>query len=180
MEKFSVPSRGDVSAHNQIIFDNLQKGLGFVPNLYATMAYSNTGLENYIGFQNAKSSLSKREKEVVNIVVSQENGCRYCQSAHTVIGSMNGFTNEQILEMRTGSALFDTKLDALAHLAYEIATLKGRVTDQTLDIFFSAGYNRGSVVDVILAVAEITVTNYLHNLTQVPIDFPLAPELITA
>jgi alkylhydroperoxidase family enzyme len=55
--------------------------------------------------------------------------------------------------------------------------LKGNVTQKTLDRFFDAGYTHGNVVDVVLAVAEITVTNYLHNITQIPIDFPLAPEL---
>ena len=59
MKRFHVPSRGEVSANNQNIFDNLQKNLGFVPNLYATMAYSDTGLENYLHLQNAKTSLSK-------------------------------------------------------------------------------------------------------------------------
>jgi uncharacterized peroxidase-related enzyme len=177
MEKFIVPSRGEVSANNQIIFDRFQKALGFVPNLYATMAYSDTGLENYVSFQNAKTSLSKREKEIVNILASQQNGCRYCQSAHTVIGKMNGFADDEILEIRNGSASFDDKLNALAHLTYEILTLKGNVTQKTLDRFFDAGYTHGNVVDVVLAVAEITVTNYLHNITQIPIDFPLAPEL---
>ncbi len=177
MEKFIVPSRGEVSANNQIIFDRFQKALGFVPNLYATMAYSDTGLENYVSFQNAKTSLSKREKEIVNILASQQNGCRYCQSAHTVIGKMNGFADDEILEIRNGSASFDDKLNALARLTYEILTLKGNVTQKTLDRFFDAGYTHGNVVDVVLAVAEITVTNYLHNITQIPIDFPLAPEL---
>ena len=37
---FSVPTREQVSTNNQVIFDNLQKALGFVPNLYATIAYS--------------------------------------------------------------------------------------------------------------------------------------------
>ena len=32
---FTVPTRDEVSTNNQGIFDNLQKGLGFVPNLYA-------------------------------------------------------------------------------------------------------------------------------------------------
>jgi AhpD family alkylhydroperoxidase len=77
-----------------------------VPNLYATIAYSEHGSGNYLQLQNGKTSLSKTEKELVNLVVSQENGCRYCQSAHTVIGKMNGFTEEQILEIRSGSAAF--------------------------------------------------------------------------
>ena len=180
MTHFTVPTKAEVNADNQTIFDNLNGALGFVPNLYAIMAYSDTGLGNYLQFQNAKTSLSKKEKEVVNLVVSQINECRYCQSAHTVIGKMNGFTDDQILEIRSGSAPFNAKLDALAQLTQSITTTKGRPDATVLQQFFDAGYSKGALVDVVLAIADKVVMNYLHNITQISIDFPVAPELESA
>lgn len=177
MQNFKVPARGEVSENNQAIFDQLQKALNFVPNLYATIAYSNTGLETYLQFQNAKTSLSKKEKEVVNLVVSQVNNCNYCLAAHTVIGKMNGFTDEQVIAIREGNVTFDAKIKALTDFTREVTLDKGRVSQASIDAFFSAGYTQASVVDVILAVADKVVMNYLHNLTQIPIDFPLAPSL---
>ncbi len=97
MRKFTVPAREDVSPANQAIFDNLTKAVGFVPNLYAAIAYSDSGLERYLAYQNAKTSLSNKEKEAVNLIVSQVNSCVYCQSAHTVIGKMNGFSDNNFL-----------------------------------------------------------------------------------
>ena len=44
--------------------------------LYATMPYSNAGLENYLAFRNGKTSLGKKGKEAINLVVSQVNQCR--------------------------------------------------------------------------------------------------------
>jgi len=85
MQKFNVPSKSEVSENNQAIFDQLEKGLGFVPNLYAYYAKNETALGDYLNFQNRQTTLSKKEIEVVNLVVSQYNGCKYCQSAHTVI-----------------------------------------------------------------------------------------------
>jgi alkylhydroperoxidase family enzyme len=93
------------------------------------------------------------------------------------LGKMNGFTDEQILELRKGSASFDSKLDALVKLAKTIIENRGNVDDATLDAFFNAGYDKGNLVDVILAVGEKTITNYLHKVTKVPIDFPEAPGL---
>lgn len=177
MHQFTVPTRDEVSPNNQAIFDNLKAGLGFVPNLYATIAYSTNGLGTYLQLQNAKTSLSKKEKEVVNLVVSQENDCRYCQSAHTVLGKMNGLTDEQILDIRQGTAPSNPKLDALARLTKEVTAQKGRPSAATLEAFFAAGYTNESLVDVIIAIADKVVMNYLHNITEVPIDFPLAPEL---
>ena len=96
MTTFTVPTRDEVSPETQTAFDGLQKAIGFVPNLYATIGYSANGLPKYLAFQGAKTSLSNKEKEAVNLVVSEVNGCRYCQSAHTTIGKMNGFTDEEI------------------------------------------------------------------------------------
>jgi len=48
MATFNVPSREEVSELNQGIFDNLKQAVGFVPNLYATMAHSETALGNYL------------------------------------------------------------------------------------------------------------------------------------
>lgn len=177
MSTFNVPTREEVSENNQAIFDNLKKALGFVPNLYATYANSDTALENYLNFANAKTSLSAKEKEVVNLAVSQVNNCIYCLSAHTAIGKMNGFNDEQILELRAGKASFDSKLDALAQLAKNITENRGRTDEKVLENYFAAGYTKANLIDTISLVGDKTISNYIHSTTQVPVDFPLAPSL---
>jgi len=174
MQKFTAPTRGEVSENNQQAFDNLQKGLGFVPNLYAYFAKSETALTDYLAFQNRKSTLRAKEREVVNLVVSQVNGCRYCQSAHTVLGKMNGFTDEQIIELRKGTALFDAKLDALVKFAKSVTENRGRATQESKDAFFAAGYTEANLVDVVIVVGDKIISNYIHNLTELEIDFPVA------
>ncbi len=179
MSTFNVPTREEVSANNQAIFDNLDKALGFVPNLYATYAHSDTALENYLTFSNAKTSLSAKEKEVVNLAVSQVNECIYCLSAHTAIGKMNGFTEEQILELRAGKASFDNKLDALAKLAKNATENRGRTDQNILENFFAAGYTKANLIDTIVLVGDKTISNYIHSTTQIPVDFPVAQPLET-
>lgn len=176
MRSFNVPARDDVNAQNQANFDALKKGLGMVPNLYATMAWSENGLSRYLAFQSARTSLSNKEKEAINLVVSEVNGCRYCLSAHTIIGKMNGFSDDEVLRIRSGEAS-DHKLDALVKIAREITINKGRASDASLEAFYAAGYDNGILVDLILQVSDKTAMNYLHNLTKVAIDFPIAPEL---
>ncbi len=179
MSKFKVPTREEVSTNNQAIFDNLQKGLGFVPNLYAYFAKNETALGDYLGLQNRKSTLKAKEREVINLVTSQVNGCRYCQSAHTVLGGMNGFTPEQILEIRQGTAAFDSKLDALAKFTQSTTANKGNATQEAKDAFFAAGYTEANLIDVVMVIGDKIISNYIHNLTGFPIDFPVAPELET-
>jgi AhpD family alkylhydroperoxidase len=174
MANFQVPEREEVSASNQEIFDNLKKGLGMVPNLYAVMALSDTALGNYLAFQNAKTTFSNKEKQAVNLVVSQVNECLYCQSAHTLLGKMNGLTEEQTIEIRKGGASFDNKLNVLVKLAKEITTNKGFASKEAVDDFINAGYTKGQVVELVFLVAEKTAMNYVHAITKVEIDFPLA------
>ena len=176
MKNFAVPTREEVAPANQAIFDNLTKALGFVPNLYATIGYSDNGLGRYLAYQNAKTTLSNREKEAVNLIVSQVNNCVYCQSAHTVIGKMNGFTDEQIIDIRRGKAA-DAKLNALVKLAGSITKNRGNVESDLADDFFAQGYTNENLVDLVLQISDKTAMNYLHNLTKVPVDFPLAPSL---
>lgn len=179
MKDFAVPTREQVSADNQKLFDNLTQALGFVPNLYATFAHSDNGLAKYLAFENAKTSLTNKEKEAVNLVVSEVNGCLYCQSAHTVVGKLNGFSEEEILNLRSGQSS-DSKLAALVALAEDITENRGHASAKNLDAFFKAGYDNGSLVDLILQIGDKVISNYLHNLTEIPIDFPRAPKLKTS
>lgn len=177
MTNFNVPTKNEVSTTNQEIFANLEKAVGFVPNIYATMATSENALKNFLDFANAKSSLKTKEKEVINLAVSELNQCQYCLSAHTAIAGMNGYSPEQITELRSGSASFEPKLDALAKLSRNIAENRGATKPEVLNDFFAAGWTKENLMDTINQVGEITITNYLHRTTEVPVDFPAAQPL---
>ena len=172
MSTFNVPTKNEVSENNQAIFSQLEKGLGFVPNIYASLAHSETALGNFLSLGDAKTSFSAKEKEVINLAVSQVNECIYCLSAHTAIGKMNGFTEDQILELRAGKASFDTKLDALAKFARNVAINRGAATEEAVANFYAHGYTKGSLADATLLIGEITITNYFHRITEVAVDFP--------
>ncbi len=177
MTMINVPTRNAVSATNQALFDQLKSQLGMVPNLYATLAHSEHALASYLALQNAKSSLDSKSREVINLVVSQVNTCEYCLAAHTVIGGMAGFTPDQILDIRSGRAPFDPKLDILARLVKNIAERRGHADPELVNAFFAAGWTKEALIDAIVVIGDKTVTNYLHGVTRVAIDFPAAPPL---
>lgn len=178
MTTIAVPTRDEVSPANQAIFDSLEKRVGKVPNLYAVMAHSETALGNYLALLNAKSTITGKAREVINLAVSEVNGCEYCLASHTFIGRMQGFTDAQIIEIRRGRATFDPKLDALARFASSAVADRGHVDASLVDDFFAAGWTKANLIDAIVAIGEKTVANYLHGVTRVPIDFPAAPSLL--
>lgn len=180
MSTFNVPTRENVSEVNKAIFDELEKKVGFVPNLFATYAHSENALKNYLEFSNAKSSLRAKDKEVVNLAVSEVNNCEYCLAAHTTIGKMNGFSDEQILEIRSGRATFDTKLDSLAQLAKNITENRGNTDSEVLENFFNSGWTKENLIDTISLVGDKTISNYINNTTRIPVDFPEVAPLSVA
>jgi AhpD family alkylhydroperoxidase len=177
MKTFTVPTREEVSPANQVLFDNLKKGIGKVPNLFATMALSQNGLANYLALSSGKSSLKAKEKEVVNLAVSQANECDYCLAAHSAIAKLNGFTDDQILEIRSGAVSFDSKINALAALAKSFVVNRGKPSTESVDAFYAAGYTDENLVDTIILIGDKMITNYLYAVTKIPVDFPAAPAL---
>lgn len=176
MRRFEIPTKASVAPQNQEIFEQLKKGLGFVPNLYATIAHSDHGLKRFLDYQNAKSAFNNKEKEAINLVVSQVNECQYCLCAHTVLGKMNGFSDSDLIDIRKRGSN-NEKLNALVALAANITEKRG-VADETLvEAFFETGYTNEHLVDLILQVSDKTAMNYFHNLTKIEIDFPLAPSI---
>lgn len=177
MKTFPIPTKEQVTSANQAIFDNLTKAIGRVPNLYAAFANSENGLANYLALSNGKTSLRAKEREVINLVVSQVNDCLYCLSAHTAISKLQGFTDEQIIEIRKGGASFDAKLDVLAKLVKSASENKGHADKQLLENFYAAGYTEGNLVDVVNAIGDKVITNYLYALTDIPVDWPAIPTI---
>jgi AhpD family alkylhydroperoxidase len=176
MKGFSFPKRAEVAAGNQVVFDRLDALLGVVPNLYAGFAWSQNALSTYLAMENSKSSLNARQREAIHLVVSQVNDCGYCIIAHSQIARMNGFTEEEIKEIRLGTAEFDKGLDAMIRLAKSIAENGGACHDDMLDAFYGAGLTKENLVDIVLVIGYTIIANYMQALISAPVDFPLTTD----
>jgi alkylhydroperoxidase family enzyme len=88
-----------------------------------------------------------------------------------------GFTEAQIAELRRGQASFDARLDALGRFARAVAQHRGHVSAETNDAFLAAGWTQVNLVDTIMIVGDKTISNYLHCVTKIPVDFPAAEKL---
>lgn len=177
MRVFTVPTRAQVSAPNQNYFDYLHDRLGMMPNLYAALAYSKNALGSYLQLQNRKTVLKAKEKAAIALVVSQINKCTYSLSAHTMAGRLNGYTDEEMLEIRQGAACFEPTLHALVQLTSSVVVNRGQPDEPVIDNFFMAGYKNEHLVDTILTIGDVMIGNFLNRVMRVPVDFPEAPAL---
>lgn len=178
MRTFTVPTREEVAPAAQEIFDSVNKKIGMVPNIYATIGNSANALGSYLTFQGAQAqgSYNAKEREAVALAVAEANGCSYCQAAHTTIGKMNGFTEAETLDLRAGTS-DNTRLNALVTLAKDITLNHGRPSTESVENFFAQGFDNAALMDLVLLIADNTVTNYVNNITGIAIDFPVAKSL---
>lgn len=178
MKTIQVPTRDQVTAGSQIIFDQYQKRMGKVPNLYATMGYSENALKGFVDFEAALNhgAFHPKEREAIALVVSEINGCAYCLAGHTLAAIKNGFTKEETLDLRRGKTN-DNKLNAILQLAKSVTINKGHADEEALDNFYAAGFDEAALMDLIGLVTVRVFTNYVFAATDIPVDFPLAEPL---
>lgn len=175
MKIITVPTRDQVSAGSQASFDFFQRRMGKVPNLYATMGYSEHALKAFVDLDETlnKGVFTPKEREAVALIVSEINGCAYCLAGHTVAATRRGFTKEETLDIRRGKTN-DAKLNAIIQLAASIAENKGHADESSLQAFYDAGFDEGALMELAGLVSLRVFTNYAFALTQIPIDFPAA------
>lgn len=185
MKTFRVPSHNDVPTASQQALDGVKKGLGMIPNLYATIGYSGTALPAYLQFTHAfegSKTFRNREIQAIYLAVSEANDCSYCLAAHTALGKMNGFTEEETFDLRTGT-IADNKLRVLTQLARSFVLNQGRPDQALVDNFFALGYDEAAFIEFVGLITVKLFSNYVHNSTNIPVDFPAAkpvPELEAA
>ncbi|MDO1450521.1 carboxymuconolactone decarboxylase family protein [Rhodocytophaga aerolata] len=178
MKNIQVPDKEQVSEESQELFGQLQKRLGKVPNLYATIGYSAHALKAFLQFEESLNhgAFNAKEREAIALVVSEVNGCNYCLAAHTVAALKRGFTQEETFLIRSGRAS-EQKMNTIVQLAKSIAENKGKPEEGTVEQFFSIGYTEAALMDLIGLVTVRIYTNYVYALTHIPVDFPAAQPL---
>jgi len=177
MSTIGIPKPSEVSIENRNYIDYFNKKLGRIPNLYAAMMHSENAFISYYPFHTSKISLSIKECVAISLVVSQINKSLYGLSEQTMIGMLNGFSEAEIMQLRSGAADFDKKLNSLVQLVKNLMEQKGKVDTAFLENFFSEGYTPEHLVDVLHVVGDNFITNFTGKVLEVPIDFPLAKEI---
>jgi len=175
---FKVPTRAEVAEEAQPTFDNLTKALGKVPNLYATIGYSANALNSYMAYvqAQAKNSFHGKEREAVYLIVSQLNGCEYCLASHTLSAIRFGWHEDETLQLRAGTHP-DRKWQVIYQVIKAVIDNKGEVSEELLSDFWSLGFAEKELMDLMVLINIMTLTNYTYRLTKIPVDFPLAKPL---
>ena len=172
MPTFPVHTIDSAPASSKALLDNTQKNFGFVPNLIAVMASSPAITEAYLSVAEifTRSSLNPTEQQVVLLTVSYYHECTYCMAAHTAIAGMQNVDPAVVQAIRDNKPLSDTKLQALRQFTWLLIENRGWMDDTDMQDFLDAGYTEASMLDVMVGVAQKTLSNFTNHMAKTPLD----------
>lgn len=168
MSRINAISLDTATDATRTVLEGVKKKIGFLPNVFATLAKAPVALDTYLQASAilGKTSLSAQEKEAVYLATSQVNGCDYCLAAHTLFAGKSGLSAQDIVAARQG------ELNAYAALARQLTESRGHLSDAQITAARAADIDDVKIIEVIALVAVQTLTNYLNNTALTDIDFP--------
>lgn len=178
MSQFQVHTIESAPARSRAALESLNQGLGFVPNLAATMAESPTLVTGFVELRQTltQSELSPVEREIAAIAVSFENDCDYCVAAHSTFALMLKADESAVAAARAGTEPDDPKLAAIYRLARSIVDTRGHVAREDTQAMLDSGYTLAAVLDVVAQVGHTILANFTHNVTGVQLDVAFQPQ----
>lgn len=175
MSRIVIPTLDQTPAASLPLLDAVNKQLGVVPNLMKLVGNSPAALEGYLSLNGAlgKGSIGAKTSERIALAVAELNGCSYCLSAHSYLGSNLAKLDAAELDANRRGTSSDPRAAAAIRFATQIVGARGHVTDADIASVKAAGYSSAEIIEIVLLVALNTLTNYVNNVAKTDIDFPI-------
>ncbi|WP_050421879.1 carboxymuconolactone decarboxylase family protein [Bradyrhizobium tropiciagri] len=175
MSRLSVPNLETDTGPSGQIYAQIKKAAGSVPNAYAAIAaHGPAALKAMVAADAVLTggSLSKRDREIIKLVISAVGGCDYCVAAHSHFAKLAGVKVDALKQIRDGEPTGDAKYDVLINFVRKLAQSSGTVSDEDFAAIKAAGYSDAQLVEISLAFATIVFTNVFNRINDTDIDFP--------
>ena len=174
MSRLAIPSRQDAPAQSRPLLDAVNAQLGVVPALYRLVGTSSAALEGFLALAGALGrTLDLKTRNRIALATAQVNGCDYCLSAHSYLGTnLAKLDDAEMLANRQGHSN-DARADAALVFSRQVAKTQGRVGDGDIAAVKLAGYSDAQIVEIVANVALNVLTNMINNVADTEIDFPI-------
>jgi uncharacterized peroxidase-related enzyme len=175
MSRLSVPNLESDTGPSGQVYAQIKKAIGSVPNTFAAIAaHGPAALKAVLAADTvvAAGTLTRRDQEVIKLVISAAGGCDYCVAAHNHLARLAGVKAEVLKQIREGQSTDDAKRDALVRFVRKLARSSGTVSDEDFAAIKAAGYSDAQLVEISLAFATTVFTNVFNRINDTEIDFP--------
>lgn len=166
----------ELPEESQKILQEIQQGMGKVPNLFRTYAQHPPLLR--ANWEKVKAtmmggSLPRKLKESIALLVSQDNDCEYCVVDHSGALESVGVDKATIEQIRAGAlreAGFDAKEVALIDLMRAANRDPRQVSNTEFQAARDAGANDAEILEAYAVMETFVAFNKFLISAQVPID----------
>jgi uncharacterized peroxidase-related enzyme len=175
MSRLSVPNLESDTGPSGQIYAQIKKAIGAVPNTFAAIAaHGPAALKAVLAADTvvAAGTLTKRDQEVIKLVISAAGGCDYCVAAHSHLAKLAGVKPEVLKQIRDGQPTGDVKRGTLVNFVRKLAQSSGTVSDEDFAAIKAVGYSDAQLVEISLAFATTVFTNVFNRINDTEIDFP--------
>jgi AhpD family alkylhydroperoxidase len=149
VSRLSVPKSESTTGAVAEIYAQIKKAIVNVPNTLATIGAYGPAALAVLAADSALASgtLTKRDQETIEPVISGVAGGDYCVAAHGPLGKLAGLKPHD-LKIRNGEPTGDVKRDALARFVRTLAETRCTVSDDNFAAIKAAGYTDAQLVDI--------------------------------
>ncbi|HYF55660.1 MAG TPA: peroxidase-related enzyme [Salinarimonas sp.] len=163
---------GELSEPMRAYFAKCDEKLGFVPNVLKAYAHDNAKLEAFAAFYNdlmlGPSGLSKLEREMIAVVVSSQNRCYYCLTAHGA--AVRGLSGDPVLgemmAMNYRAANLSPRHRAMLDFAVRMSDAPWTVEEEHREALRRAGFSDRDIWDVAAVASFFNMSNRMASATD--------------
>lgn len=147
-----------------------------VTNLHATLASAPAALRGYLDFQSALAHgrLPPVLADQIGLLVSEENGSRYCVAVYAQRWARAGLPSPELLRNQRGDSQ-DARVAAALRFAAAVLDSRGRVMDRELASVRKAGFDNEEIGEIIAHVALTCFENFFGQVARPEPDAPCVP-----
>ncbi len=176
MSRISVVWKSDLPKDVQEIFTEIEGAFGMVPNLFKTYSHFPPLLRanwDKVKALMMQGDLSRKTKEAIAVLVSKDNSCSYCVTAHTAALRSIGVTEEEIeiIENDIEKSDFTEKERGLITFARNANKDPNRIRDEEFECLKKAGATEAEIVEALGVMELFTAFNKFLDSLNVEVDF---------
>lgn len=174
MSRIATPDVAALPAASQAILAGVNQSLGTIPNLYKVIGLSAAALTGFTGLAGGLGkALDLKTRERIALAVAEVNDCDYCLSAHSYLATnLAKIDAGEIALAREGTSA-DPRTAAALAFAKAVAKQRGQVGAADLAAVRGAGFSDAQIVEIVAVVVENFFTNFINNVAETDIDFPV-------
>jgi uncharacterized peroxidase-related enzyme len=164
-----IEKTGELTERQRQYFTVCEEKLGFVPNVLKAYSFAPEKLQAFADMYNdlmlGESGLSKLEREIIAVAVSNVNHCYYCLVAHgAAVRQLSGQPElgEQLV-MNFRAAGLDGRQTAMLEFADKLTRQPHAMTEHDRESLRNAGFSDRDIWDISAIVGFFNMSNRIAS-----------------